>query len=193
MSDMPLRDARALVRDVRYRVTPPAVRSASPRPPIRQTGAFPQSLSEKKPACDPTWHQLDHCALNHCHRMFRKNLEIASQSAVAHPPSEGSFNNPAFRQNLETVHKITAFYDFEFHLAATRNRLAISSINYPMYPPSPQMRFNNPKPPIRTRPSRSRAPSRCWTDASVTEIPNRNPLVSASTCRFLPSAFLPAS
>ena len=80
--------------------------------------------------------------MNHCHWMFRKDLKIANQSAVAHRPPEGSFNNPPFRQNLETTHAITAFDYFEFHLAVTwktgnvLDRLSlISSVGpYPLQP-----------------------------------------------------------
>jgi hypothetical protein len=52
--------------------------------------------------------------------MFWKNLKIANQSSVAHQPPKSSFNNPAFRHNLETFRGITAFDDFEFNLAVTR-------------------------------------------------------------------------
>ena len=52
--------------------------------------------------------------------MFRKNLKIANQASVAHRPPDGSLNNPAFRQDFESFLEITAFDDFESHLAVAR-------------------------------------------------------------------------
>src|ERR1019366_10263010 len=71
---------------------------------------------------NPAKHQTDHSNVNHCLRIFGSGFVVADQPAVLDEPAEGSFDNPAFGQHLETTLVLKARDNFQAQRASLAMR-----------------------------------------------------------------------
>jgi ankyrin repeat protein len=64
-----------------------------------------------------TDHEANHANAQHRFTMIQSDFIVAAQSARFEEPAEGSFDNPAFGQNLESLGLIAAPHDVQFQFA----------------------------------------------------------------------------